>query len=241
MSHQGSVSDRAILKKVNQHLARMSLGAHCRVNAAIHNGQVILSGTLQYENQRRPALKAARSVEGVRAVLDQLQVQPRKAYGPPATPHAIRQDSSPTEPPAQADPEPSVESQTLTLAKRSPAVDNPEANGPVPLTGASPPAAEPQPLKPPQPGQVEVDDSQATACYTNFCRVTGTPEELIIDFGVNPQPFGVPTEPIAITQRIVTNPYTAKRLLHVLQMTIQRHEATFGAIETDVQKRAQHR
>jgi hypothetical protein len=66
----------------------------------------------------------------------------------------------------------------------------------------------------------------------------GTPEELIIDFGLNPQPFGVPTKPIAVTQRIVTNLYTAKRLLHVLHLTVQRHEATFGAIETDVQKRA---
>jgi hypothetical protein len=82
-----------------------------------------------------------------------------------------------------------------------------------------------------------VDVSKALACYANFCRVTGTPEELLIDFGLNPQPFGVPTQPIAVTQRIVTNLYTAKRLLHVLQMTVQRHEATFGALETDVQKR----
>ena len=74
--------------------------------------------------------------------------------------------------------------------------------------------------------------------YVNFCRVTGTPEELIIDFGLNPQPFGVPTEPIVITQRIVTNYYTAKRMLQALHMTIQRHEAAFGVLETDVQKRA---
>jgi hypothetical protein len=40
-----------------------------------------------------------------------------------------------------------------------------------------------------------------------------------------------------IKQRIVTNLYTAKRLLHVLQLTVGRHEATFGALETDVQKR----
>ena len=25
--------------------------------------------------------------------------------------------------------------------------------------------------------QIKVDDSKAHACYTNFCRVTGTPEE----------------------------------------------------------------
>jgi len=50
--------------------------------------------------------------------------------------------------------------------------------------------------------------TQGRPMYTNFCRVTGTPEELIIDFGLNPQPFGVPTVPIAITQRIVTNFFT---------------------------------
>jgi len=90
-----------------------------------------------------------------------------------------------------------------------------------------------------QPPAVQIDDSKVIAAYSNFCRVTGTPEELIIDFGLNPQPFGVPTEPIPVTQRIVTNFFTAKRLLHALHMTIQRHESTFGVLETDVQKRVQ--
>jgi hypothetical protein len=85
--------------------------------------------------------------------------------------------------------------------------------------------------------QVEIDDSKVLANYANFCRVTGTPEELIIDFGLNPQPFGLPTSPIPVSQRIITNFYTAKRMLHALQLTIQRHEATFGVLETDVQKR----
>jgi len=85
--------------------------------------------------------------------------------------------------------------------------------------------------------QVEIDDSKAAANYANFCRVTGTPEELIIDFGLNPQPFGIPTQPIPVNQRIITNFFTAKRMLHALQLTIQRHEATFGVLETDVQKR----
>jgi osmotically-inducible protein OsmY len=52
---------------------------NCRVNASIHNGQVTLSGNIQYDNQRRPAVKAAGSVEGVRGVLDQLKVVPRDA------------------------------------------------------------------------------------------------------------------------------------------------------------------
>lgn len=85
--------------------------------------------------------------------------------------------------------------------------------------------------------QVKVDDSHLTASYANFCRVTGTPEELIIDFGLNPQPFGTTPDPVVVTQRIVTNYFTAKRMLHALQLTVQRHEATFGVLETDVQKR----
>ena len=78
----------------------------------------------------------------------------------------------------------------------------------------------------PQQEQIQIDDAKVVAMYVNFCRVTGTPEEMIIDFGLNPQPFGTPTVPIAITQRIVTNFFTAKRMLHALMVTIQRHEAT---------------
>ena len=85
--------------------------------------------------------------------------------------------------------------------------------------------------------QVVVDTSKAHAAYSNFCRVTGTPEELIIDFGLNSQPIGIPTEPIEVSQRIVVNYFTAKRMLAALQMSIQRHESAFGVLETDVQKR----
>ena len=62
--------------------------------------------------------------------------------------------------------------------------------------------------------QLQVDDSKVVASYANFCRVTGTPEELI-----------------------VVNFYTAKRLYHALGMTLQRHEAAFGPLEVDVNKR----
>jgi hypothetical protein len=114
--------------------------------------------------------------------------------------------------------------------------DKPEENVNTPLTPDAPAAQTPA-QQPPQRMQVEIDDSKVMALYANFCRVTGTPEELIIDFGLNPQPFGVPTHPIPVTQRIITNFYTAKRMLHALQLTIQRHEAAFGVLETDVQKR----
>jgi hypothetical protein len=88
-----------------------------------------------------------------------------------------------------------------------------------------------------QAPRVEVTDRNAISLYANFCRVTGTPEELILDFGLNAQPFGVPTEPVEVKQRIVVNYFTAKRMLQALHMSVQRHEQAFGVLETDVQKR----
>jgi len=85
--------------------------------------------------------------------------------------------------------------------------------------------------------QVQVKDEDAIACYANFCRVTGSPEELIVDFGLNPQPVGIPKDPIYVKQRVIMNFFTAKRLLGALQMSVQRHEAVFGVLETDIQKR----
>ena len=103
-------------------------------------------------------------------------------------------------------------------------------------TPKAPPAQQEQQQ---QRTQIKFDDSNVVASYANFCRVTGTPEELIVDFGLNNQPMGVPTEEIPIAQRIILNFYTAKRLLGALSMSIQRHEAAFGVLETDVQKRVQ--
>lgn len=99
--------------------------------------------------------------------------------------------------------------------------------------------AEQQQPAQPQPQPVPVDDANAVTSYANFCRVTGTPEELIVDFGLNSQPMGQAPEKLTIKQRIVVNYYTAKRLLGALTMSVQRHEAAFGVLETDVQRRVQ--
>lgn len=89
-----------------------------------------------------------------------------------------------------------------------------------------------------QATEVVVDDSGTLPSYSNFCRVTATPEEVIMDFGLNPQPFAPGRQDVKANQRIVMNFYTAKRLLTALGMTIQRHEGTFGSIELDVRRRA---
>ena len=76
--------------------------------------------------------------------------------------------------------------------------------------------------------QLEIDDSKVLALYANFCRVTGSPEELIIDFGLNPQPVGMPKNPIAVTQRCIVNYYTAKRLLQTTRAADEYDAMTRG-------------
>src|SRR5581483_5125373 len=97
--------------------------------------------------------------------------------------------------------------------------------------------------KPAQPAeavaqQFQVDTSNLSTVYANFCRVTGTPEELVLDFGLNTQMTPTPTEAVKLTHRLVMNFYTAKRLLGALHMAIQQHESVYGVLEVDIQKRA---
>lgn len=101
-------------------------------------------------------------------------------------------------------------------------------------------STEPKPAgeSPGQPPQFSVDSSALSTVYANFCRVTGTPEELVLDFGLNTQMSPTPSEAIKLTHRLVMNFYTAKRLLGALHMAIQQHESVYGILEVDVGKRA---
>ncbi len=88
-----------------------------------------------------------------------------------------------------------------------------------------------------QTQEVVVNDASANAGYANFCRVSSTPEELILDLGLNPTPYATGKVDVSVTQRIILNHYTAKRLWSALSMALQRHEQAFGVLETDVRKR----
>jgi hypothetical protein len=85
--------------------------------------------------------------------------------------------------------------------------------------------------------EVILNDKSAHVAYSNFARVTATPEEVIVDFGLNPNPFQAGKQEVAVNHRLVMNFYTAKRLLSALAMTLQRHEQTFGGVELDVRRR----
>lgn len=92
------------------------------------------------------------------------------------------------------------------------------------------PAAQQQP-------PIPTDYSALSTVYTNFCRVNVTPEELVLDFGLNPQVSPTPGEPVHLTHRVVMNFFTAKRLLLALNNVVVQHENAYGALELDFQKR----
>ena len=99
-------------------------------------------------------------------------------------------------------------------------------------------AGHPSHNPPVEEGQrLELDDSEVEALYANVCRVSSTPEEVIMDLALNPNPLINQTQSLRVSQRVILNHYTAKRLAMLLIATVQRHEQVFGLLETDYRKR----
>src|SRR5262245_51028335 len=97
-------------------------------------------------------------------------------------------------------------------------------------------SATPQPAAQAAP-QFPTDYSSLSTVYTNFCRVSVTPEELVLDFGLNTTMTPNPNEAIKLTHRVVMNFYTAKRLMNAMIGVVSQYENTYGALELDFQRR----
>jgi hypothetical protein len=104
---------------------------------------------------------------------------------------------------------------------------------------SKPSSALPVSAPPPQNVRVELNNKEQQTSYVNFFRVTGTFEELIIDFGLHTGAIA-PTgpEPVKMSQRTILSFPTAKRLLAALQVAVARHEQTFGPIDIEPHKKA---
>ena len=66
--------DRLELRITNK-LSNIGLRAPCRIMVEIHNGTVKLKGKVQYDYQKRSAITATRSMDGVRGIIDDLKVE----------------------------------------------------------------------------------------------------------------------------------------------------------------------
>lgn len=84
--------------------------------------------------------------------------------------------------------------------------------------------------------RIDVDDADVAALYANWCRVSITPEEVILDLAMNPNPLAQ-VQKFKVSQRVILNFFWAKRLAALLTETVQRHEKAFGKVETDFRKR----
>ena len=99
----------------------------------------------------------------------------------------------------------------------------------------------------PAAAALRVSAAGITARYSNIVRVTGTPEEVILDIGLDRPAIGAAGKKAAapaqqtFDQRLVLSFYTAKRLWRAVELAVQRHEAAFGRLETDVRRRLQRR
>jgi hypothetical protein len=85
-------------------------------------------------------------------------------------------------------------------------------------------------------GQLTVrwDDSSMRSQYSNVCNVTGSREEVVLLFGVNQAwHSGVKELTVQLQDRIILNPYAAKRLNVLLTRVLREYEARYGAMPVE--------
>jgi hyperosmotically inducible periplasmic protein len=74
------IQDKTITRQVQGRIASRGLGSPCRINVDTRKGEVTLSGTVPYQQQKSTAVQAASGVGGVRRVIDQLVVKTVAKY-----------------------------------------------------------------------------------------------------------------------------------------------------------------
>ena len=75
------------------------------------------------------------------------------------------------------------------------------------------------------------DDSKMHTSYANVCNVLGTREEIMLLFGANQQwRTGQKEVTVLLSDRIVLNPYAAKRLFRMLEQGLKEYEARYGEL-----------
>ncbi len=109
-------------------------------------------------------------------------------------------------------------------------VDKPENGG-----SSEPQAGQTDPGKPAAP-TVNWDDSQMQTTYANVVNASSTREEVTLFFGTNLT--WNPTEKrefnVRLNDRIVLNPFAAKRLWMLLGAILKEYESRFDKINIDV-------
>lgn len=78
------------------------------------------------------------------------------------------------------------------------------------------------------------DDSRMSTSYSNVCNVLGSREEITLLFGANQAwHTGQKEVKVLLSDRIVLNPYAAKRLATLLDRVLKEYENRYGALKLE--------
>ena len=81
---------------------------------------------------------------------------------------------------------------------------------------------------------VKWDDSRMTSTYANVCNVSSTREEVTLLFGTNQTwHTGQQELTVVLSDRIILNPFAAKRLALLLNNVMREYESRFGQLQIE--------
>lgn len=81
-------ADERLKTQLEQKLSSHGVRPPCKVTVTVRNGVVTLAGTVQYDHQKRTIAHACRATNGVKHVIDNVQVPPPKPAWADPKPHA---------------------------------------------------------------------------------------------------------------------------------------------------------
>jgi hypothetical protein len=88
-----------------------------------------------------------------------------------------------------------------------------------------------------QDGEIKInwEAAQMKTSYANVCNVSSTREEVTLLFGTNQTwQTGQKELTINLTERIILNPFAAKRLSMLLNNIVKEYETRFGELNLDL-------
>jgi hypothetical protein len=78
------------------------------------------------------------------------------------------------------------------------------------------------------------DDSRMNTSYSNVCNVLGSREEITLLFGANQAwHSGQKEVKVLLSDRVVLNPYAAKRLAALLERVLKEYESRYGELKLE--------
>src|SRR4051812_18964741 len=95
-------------------------------------------------------------------------------------------------------------------------------------------SAAPEARKVTDPQKVVWDDSRMNTSYSNVCNVLGSREEITLLFGANQAWHSAQREvKVMLSDRVVLNPYAAKRLSVLLERVLKEYESRYGELKLE--------